>query len=158
MHPWLLFVGVCLSCRTEWGQTENWTFSSCNRWGGVWKRGAAVMGSSQVFLEGEQEVGCPSHLGSPRWLVTLLAMQRVQQRWVSVFDLEILAPLHASLWCQGFFTEKRHFYELCSNVYDFPLEARGWGLGEEQNTTKLPRPEVQTTGVAGEPDSMFSET
>lgn len=40
----------------------------------------------------------------------LLAMQRVQQKWVSAFDSEILAPLHASLWCQGLFVERRRFF------------------------------------------------
>jgi len=63
----------------------------------VWKKIAAVMGSSQGFLEGERKGGCTSHLEGPQWLVALLAMQRVQQKRVSAFDSEILVPPHASL-------------------------------------------------------------
>lgn len=56
--------------------------------------------------------------------------------------------------------EEAFFYGLSSNLYDFPLEARGrgGGAGGEQNPTKPPRPKVQTAGAAGEPESVFSET
>lgn len=74
----------------------------------------------------------------PRWLVALLAMQRVQQKWVSAFDSEILALLLASLWCQSSFAERRRFYGLSSNLYDFLLEARGWGVEGENKTQPSP--------------------
>lgn len=63
----------------------------------MWKKGAAVMRLSQGFLDGEQKAGGISHLQGPKWLLALLAVQRVQQKRGSSFDSVILALLCASL-------------------------------------------------------------
>lgn len=153
MPPWSSFVGACLSCRTEWKQIRRrlgpWLLFFSSRWEDVLcgKRFAAIMELIQRFPRGEWEGGCTSHLRGPQWNIALLAMPRVQQKWVSAFDSEILAPLHISLWCQGLFVERRHFYGLYSNLYDFPLEARGWEIGEEQNPTKPLKPKPQEPQV-----------
>lgn len=159
-NPWLWSaswsprVSACLSCGAEWGQTQRISGSCLLLFlqqmsrGGVRKKGAAVVGSCQELPMGREMTQGPP--GGLQWLAALLAALKVLQKWVSAFDLEILAPFHSFLWCRGLFEERRRFYGLLSNLHDLPLEARGGDGGERTWTLSScsPQPKVQELQVS----------